>query len=434
MVHKLRFALPAVLILIAAAVIVRPWGGDEPQRTAAALPRRGRARGRGRARRRSRPRGARPRGQHGRSAASALYAGPRAVEPPCGDHPGHPESFADLAQANSARAARSVAPGTPPEARRLPRRRRAARRAAAPRRRLDAVRQHAADRRPHRLRHLQRLHARGPRRPLGPRDLPRRRPVRRPHLRRRLQRRRVDVDRPRRLVDADRRRAADAGRLRRSRGRRPTAARSSSSPATTPSAATRSPGLGVYRTTDLGAHWTHATGVPDGVLGFKLAVDQTHPSGSTPRPAAACSARPTRGASFANVNLPTGDAPAPTARSTDARTASWPTSSPTSSCRGRRTRTRPANAKPGAVLAAVGWRAGHKANADGSQQSPSNGMYGSDTGEPGTFTNLDFAGQQHADRAGRLARRRRASAASRSASPTAPTRTTASSTRSSRTP
>ena len=36
-------------------------------------------------------------------------------------------------------------------------------------------------------------------------------------------------------------------------------------------------GLGVYRTTDLGAHWTHATGVPDGVLGFKVAADQTHP-------------------------------------------------------------------------------------------------------------------------------------------------------------
>ena len=50
------------------------------------------------------------------------------------------------------------------------------------------------------------------------------------------------------------------------------------------------------------------------------------------------------------------------------------------------------DAAPGAVLAAVGWRAGTKPNADGSQQSPGNGMYESDSGEPGSFKNLDFAG------------------------------------------
>src|SRR5258705_13511881 len=96
MVHKLRFARAALLIPIAALVIVRPWGGGEPQRTAAQC----RA----------------TEAEHGRdgerTAVNPMYAGPRAAEPPCGDRPGHPESFADLARANSARAARSVAPGT----------------------------------------------------------------------------------------------------------------------------------------------------------------------------------------------------------------------------------------------------------------------------------------------------------------------------------
>ena len=35
MVHKLRFALPALLALIALAVFARPWGGNEPQRAGA---------------------------------------------------------------------------------------------------------------------------------------------------------------------------------------------------------------------------------------------------------------------------------------------------------------------------------------------------------------------------------------------------------------
>ena len=98
------------LILIAAAVIVRPVGRWRAATRRGALPRRGRARGRGR------PRAAREErdreGNRGRSAASALYAGPRAVEPPCGDRPGHPESFADLAQANSP-APRAPSPPAP---------------------------------------------------------------------------------------------------------------------------------------------------------------------------------------------------------------------------------------------------------------------------------------------------------------------------------
>ncbi len=45
------------------------------------------------------------------SAVSDFYSGP-AHEVPCAEGPGHPESFADLAVANSSRLTRTVAPGT----------------------------------------------------------------------------------------------------------------------------------------------------------------------------------------------------------------------------------------------------------------------------------------------------------------------------------
>src|SRR4051812_48163171 len=48
-----------------------------------------------------------------RSAAdSGLYSGPAEFEHPCGEVPGTPESFGDLAKANAQYAARSLAPAT----------------------------------------------------------------------------------------------------------------------------------------------------------------------------------------------------------------------------------------------------------------------------------------------------------------------------------
>ena len=150
-------------------------------------------------------------------------------------------------------------------------------------------------------------------------------------------------------------------------------------------------GLGVYRTTDLGAHWTHATGVPDGVLGFKVAADQAHPGTVYAATGAGLFRSTDAGQSFTNVNLPTGDC---------AGKPDEPNQGLLPGEHGHRRRGpgpgerqhHGANAAPGAVLAAVGWRAGTKPNADGSLQSPGNGMYESDSGEPGSFKNLDFAG------------------------------------------
>ena len=94
-------------------------------------------------------------------------------------------------------------------------------------------------------------------------------------LRRDLQRRHLEVDRQRQLVDVDRRplptqvvsgiawTSAGGGTLVVLTGDNAFGGDTYA-------------GLGVYRTTDRGATWTHATGVPDGVLGFKLAVDPTN--------------------------------------------------------------------------------------------------------------------------------------------------------------
>jgi hypothetical protein len=149
-------------------------------------------------------------------------------------------------------------------------------------------------------------------------------------------------------------------------------------------------GLGVYRTNDLGAHWTHATGVPDGVLGFKVAADATHPGVVYAATGAGLFRSTDAGLSFTNVVLPTGDCAGKPVTTKDCFLANMVTDVVVQGP--ANTQTTGANAAPGAVLAAVGWRAGQKPNADGSLQSPNNGIYESDSGEPGTFKNLDFAG------------------------------------------
>jgi hypothetical protein len=154
-------------------------------------------------------------------------------------------------------------------------------------------------------------------------------------------------------------------------------------------------GLGVYRSTDGGATWTHSAGVPDGVLGFKLAVDPSDSAKVYAATGAGLWRSTDAGASFTNVDLPTGEnAPAGTPDCTgqlpsvkDCFLANMVTDVVVQG-------ETPAGigGKPGAVMAAVGWRAGNAPNADGAQQSPGNGIYVSDTGAPGTFQNMDMAG------------------------------------------
>jgi photosystem II stability/assembly factor-like uncharacterized protein len=148
-------------------------------------------------------------------------------------------------------------------------------------------------------------------------------------------------------------------------------------------------GLGVYRSTDGGTTWQKGTGVPDGANGFRIAVDPSDPSVAYAATGAGLYRTSDDGVSWTNVNLPTGTGvasgqPNCTGDSSIAKgcflanqvTDVVVQGSPKQGITG----------KPGAVVAAVGWRASTAKDDDGTVQSPNNGIFESDTGAPGTFT------------------------------------------------
>lgn len=157
-------------------------------------------------------------------------------------------------------------------------------------------------------------------------------------------------------------------------------------------------GLGVYRSTDDGAHWQHSTGVPDGFLTSKVAVDPTNPDVVYVATSRGLYRSADDGVSFRNVDLPVP-----------------PTKSGGPACAGDTTqppcafanevtdvvvRTGDSKDKGGEVMAAVGWERGDHETAKGWNNSLGNGLYVSPTGLPGTFTNLDasshgFTPQSH---------------------------------------
>jgi hypothetical protein len=322
--------------------------------------------------------------------AGSLYAGPRLKEPACGERPGLPESFADLARANSSIASRSVAPGTQLK----PGAFRAAVRAAN--------------------------------------DLPVVDGEWKPYGRPPLETGRTEYD----VSDESTQLGLGnvAGRLNvfahdPASGRLFTTGSAAGvwtstdggdswssigDPLPTASvnglawtsagggsllaltgdgafAGSAYAGMGAYWTTDLGKTWQHATGIPDGTLAFKLTVDPTNPAVVYAATGAGLFRSTDAGRSYVNVNLPVGE---------DA-----PSGSP--DCTGRPPSVKgcylanmvtdvvvqyPDNdatdGDPGAVMAAVGWRAGTRLNVDGTMQSPGNGIYVSTTGEPDTFENV----------------------------------------------
>ena len=143
-------------------------------------------------------------------------------------------------------------------------------------------------------------------------------------------------------------------------------------------------GSGVFWTSDEGATWHRATGVPSGLLGFKVAVDPTDPLTVYAATGGGLFRSVDGGKSFANVELPTGDC------------AGEPAVHP---CFFANQVTDVVVQAPdqfgntgGRVVAAVGWRAGAKTDADGHPQAPGNGLYGSDTGDPGSFAKLNEPG------------------------------------------
>ncbi len=151
-------------------------------------------------------------------------------------------------------------------------------------------------------------------------------------------------------------------------------------------------GLGAYRSTDGGKSWTHASGIPDGLLAFRLAADPTDPKTFYAATGGGLFRSTDGGASYTNVDLPTGDCAGKPTSAKDCFLANVVTDVVVQAPANAKT----AGGKPGAVMAAVGWRSGTKPNANGVPQAPHNGIYVSDTGAPGSFKDMDIAGHSTA--------------------------------------
>ena len=160
-------------------------------------------------------------------------------------------------------------------------------------------------------------------------------------------------------------------------------------------------GLGLWRTTDDGAHWQKASGLPDGLMTSRIAVDPTNAATVYVATSHGLFRSTDDGQSFVNVDIPTPG-----------------TGGTLTSCAGDMTHpecalanvisdvvVRPAGGgnAGGEVLAAVGWERGQHLTKKGWYNSKGNGLYISPTGAPGSFSNTDassngFTPQTHIGR------------------------------------
>ena len=171
-------------------------------------------------------------------------------------------------------------------------------------------------------------------------------------------------------------------------------------------------GIGAYWSPDNGKTWKRAKGVPNGGLGFALAVDP-----ATPRIVYAATQmglfRSTdAGRSYTNVKLPTGKVEeggkscagvSNFVKRPECALASVVTDVVVIEPKGVNTDT-----AEHTVVATVGWRGGNKENTtddnqdDASVQSPRNGVYRSATGKRGTFKKLAAPGFARQENIGRI--------------------------------
>lgn len=136
-------------------------------------------------------------------------------------------------------------------------------------------------------------------------------------------------------------------------------------------------GAGAYWSDDLGKTWTKAKGLPDGAMGFRLAVHPDKPEVVYAATGVGLYRSTDAGRSFENVRLPVGDC----AGDSFKRGCFLASVVTDVVVRGKDR----FGHGGGAVLAAVGWRAANRKSPDGSVQAPANGVYSSSTGEPGSF-------------------------------------------------
>jgi hypothetical protein len=155
-------------------------------------------------------------------------------------------------------------------------------------------------------------------------------------------------------------------------------------------------GAGVYRSVNGGKSWQHAKGAPSDAFGFRVAVDPSNPKVVYAATGAGLYRSADAGASFSNVKLPTGPCAGKSNRVKGCTFANMVTDVIVQAPGGF------SSSKGGAVLAAVGWRGGQAKSADGTTQSPNNGIYTSTTGKPGTFTKSAAPGFTPQDTIGRI--------------------------------
>jgi len=142
-------------------------------------------------------------------------------------------------------------------------------------------------------------------------------------------------------------------------------------------------GLGVFWSKGDG-RWTRSKGVPNDSLTFNIDHDPKKPSVVYVATSRGLYRSSDTGRSFTNVGLPTG--------CTDVKKATCFFANIVTDVVVRRSGR---GTGGGEVLAAVGWRAGRKLNAQGQPQSPRNGLYRSANGTKGSFSWLSNPGQNN---------------------------------------
>jgi hypothetical protein len=155
-------------------------------------------------------------------------------------------------------------------------------------------------------------------------------------------------------------------------------------------------GYGAFYSTDLGTTWLQAAGIPNGALGFSIEVDPTNPLEVYAGTSFGLYRSTDGGKSYTNVNLPTGECSG-VAGGGKCALANMVTDVAIKAPGGVNGST-----EDGTVVAAIGWRAGARANSDGTLQSPYNGLYRSTSGSPSTFVKLDAPGFTPKERIGRI--------------------------------
>ncbi len=144
-------------------------------------------------------------------------------------------------------------------------------------------------------------------------------------------------------------------------------------------------GLGVYTSTNDGKSWTKATGVPDGLVSFKVAVDPGNASINYVATNKGLFRSTDDGASYTNVALPT---PSVVNGVTTPNGCAGDTTTPACTYASMVTDVA-IQPGTGAVIAALGWVAGQAVTKAGIVQAPQNGIYTSPTGAPGSFSFVD---------------------------------------------